>query len=49
VLYICIWLDYALKSFGVSVVSFKEVMDIVDLKRDIELLSERLGKTQDYL
>ena len=24
-------------------------MDVVDLKRDIELLSERLGKTQDYL
>ncbi|WP_404791036.1 peptide chain release factor 2 [Altericista sp. CCNU0014] len=24
-------------------------MDVVDLKRDIELISERLGKTQDYL
>jgi hypothetical protein len=24
-------------------------MDTVDLKRDIELLKHRLGKTQDYL
>jgi hypothetical protein len=25
------------------------LIDISDIKRDVELLSERLGKTQDYL
>lgn len=25
------------------------IMDVLELKREIELLSERLGKTQDYL
>jgi hypothetical protein len=24
-------------------------MDVLEIKREIELLSERLGKTQDYL
>jgi hypothetical protein len=25
------------------------LIDVTDIKRDVELLSERLGKTQDYL
>jgi hypothetical protein len=29
--------------------SFTFTMDTVDLKRDIELLTHRLGKTQEYL
>jgi hypothetical protein len=28
---------------------FWSPMDTVELKRDLELLSDRLGKTQDYL
>ncbi|BAZ03545.1 hypothetical protein NIES3974_01720 [Calothrix sp. NIES-3974] len=28
---------------------YREIMDILELKREIEALSSRLGKTQDYL
>jgi hypothetical protein len=25
------------------------IMEVLDIKREVEVLSERLGKTQDYL
>jgi hypothetical protein len=34
---------------SVSMVSMVSMLDTQDLKREIELLTERLGKTQDYL
>ncbi len=37
------------KHRGVSVIEFDTMLETQDLKRDLELLAERLGKAQDYL
>jgi hypothetical protein len=33
----------------ISTSATKTMIDLVDIKRDIETLGDRLGKTQDYL
>jgi hypothetical protein len=42
-------LDYIICLASLDSVSMVSMLDTQDLKREIELLTERLGKTQDYL
>jgi hypothetical protein len=41
--------ELRLSTSPTKTIATKTMIDLVDIKRDIETLGDRLGKTQDYL
>jgi hypothetical protein len=41
--------ELRISTSATKTIATKTMIDLVDIKRDIETLGDRLGKTQDYL